>query len=334
MKFDTIIANPPYSGNLHYKVIHTVVNNALAEGGNMVSLEPLTGIVRLAQFDPESPCHYNMMQELIELDPHVKNITHLMSTDVDKAFGIQIEATVGIWQIIKSEVTSDDLPTELPEDSKLRVFVRKYFGMLAPLYNKVCKPLLGHRGKHISLADAFSRNEKGTIYKLLPEDLASKPFIRFGGALGGHGMFKATGDIKGDLLNILDVSKADLNDKKLSTSGGGYLTFDRLGKNPEEGREKVLNRLHGTGNWLCRACSLTAKSTRNLLPQFIPFIDPDDDRPDDQIAKEDFGMTDEEIGYAKQWFAFFIGEMSVEDFEAAVADFENFLKKVAKKSCN
>lgn len=76
----------------------------------------------------------------------------------------------------------------------------------------------------------------------------------------------------------------------------------------ERDRQKTLWRLLGKDCWLMRTCLKTVKRARDMRNDFVPFIDPKDERTDDEIAMEDYGMTPEEIQRVKDWVMPYISQ--------------------------
>jgi hypothetical protein len=95
MSFDKIIANPPFDKNLHLKILREAMKHIEKEGGEIVSLEPITEVKRKLLFNDEC-----------KLLPDNFEITDVY--DVEESadlFNIEIRHPLGIWHLSKNIIT-------------------------------------------------------------------------------------------------------------------------------------------------------------------------------------------------------------------------------------
>ena len=95
-KFDYIVQNPPYSGDLHLEFLKTGVD-MLNEDGQMVIIEPATWLINLR--DNGKVIKYSEIKE--QLNKHVKSIT---IENLNKAFEISNQTPLAITHIDLSNI--------------------------------------------------------------------------------------------------------------------------------------------------------------------------------------------------------------------------------------
>lgn len=105
MNFDKIIMNPPYSKNLHLKIIEESINH-LADNGECINLSPIHWLTDpLAKMKIKPASDYNKYEDSIS--KHIVSIDTIDSVTANNIFGINLNGDVGIYKIKKSVTASD-----------------------------------------------------------------------------------------------------------------------------------------------------------------------------------------------------------------------------------
>ncbi len=96
MPFDKIIMNPPYSGNLHLKILREAMKHIEKDGGEIVNLSPITELKNVTE----------STKEILEIVPHIIDVTEISEEAASKMFSITLRKKLGIWHLSKDEVNS------------------------------------------------------------------------------------------------------------------------------------------------------------------------------------------------------------------------------------
>ena len=94
MKFDHIIMNPPYDKNLHLKILREAMKHIEKDGGEIVSLEPITELKNVTESTKEIP----------EIVPHIIDVIEISEEDASKLFNITLRKKLGIWHLSGDKV--------------------------------------------------------------------------------------------------------------------------------------------------------------------------------------------------------------------------------------
>ena len=93
-KFDKIIMNPPYSKNLHLKILAEAIKH-LNEDGTCINLSPIRWLQDpFNQFKNST----DLMRFNNEIIHHLKNVDIILAKDANKVFNIALYANLGIYE--------------------------------------------------------------------------------------------------------------------------------------------------------------------------------------------------------------------------------------------
>lgn len=294
MKFDCVIANPPYEGTLHWEFDNFVLKNCVKDEGYVVSLSPVGTLTVCSCRELAEAAGKGVMYEVFQNEKYVKEVDIVHAHESNNVFCINVESELGIKVYHKKPIYKGGWQRVL-ENAR---------GDILPVYNKVVRNVLNNKGT--SLKDNYTKvSYKEVIVKDKKEQHAviDKPYIKVTGAYGGV-QYRDDGTPNYGWTSIIPRDlEGTQNKRKPTEAAGGFLVFD-----DEETREKMLWRLLGKDCWLMRACSKTVKNDRHLKSKYILFIDPNDPRTDDEIAMQDHGMTAEEVENAKKWLNPYISQ--------------------------
>lgn len=161
MKFSKIIANPPYSYNLHLQIIEKVIKDNLKDDGEFINLSPLRWLQDPLAKDKKNSDYIKFEKSVSK---HITNIDIINSNESNKLFGISW-GDLGIYNFILKngnydyELLSKNLIVEKIKNFALIDNVNNYATKEGPNQNYVgCFGIINsHYGDMTSFV---SENEK------------------------------------------------------------------------------------------------------------------------------------------------------------------------------
>lgn len=97
VKFDKIIMNPPYDGNLHLKILEQVIS-LLKDDGDCINLSPIRWL-QDPLLDYKKGTQYNVYEKTIS--KHIKSIIEINREVAQKWFENDINEPLGVYHIVK-----------------------------------------------------------------------------------------------------------------------------------------------------------------------------------------------------------------------------------------
>lgn len=213
-----------------------------------------------------------MVNEFIKNEKYLVKIIAIESEDARSNFGIRVDGILGIKVFHKSENKN--------YGGVWDALLRERQGALVDLYEFMKKKFAD--GSVDTLEQHYFLRDGKVVTLNAEMKNTRKPFVRFSYAIGGDGRFTKDGTPKNDYASIISPNLDTQN--RDTARPGGFVLVDT-----EEERQRMLWRCLDKECWLMRACSMCVKYGRNLIPSFIPYIDPKDERSDDEVARS-WGM--------------------------------------------
>ena len=98
MPFDHIIMNPPYSGNLHLKILREAMKHIEKEGGEITNLSPIRWLQDpLAEYKRGSD-----WKKFEDIRSHIADVKIIPQEDFYKLFDVQFNTNVGIYYLTEN----------------------------------------------------------------------------------------------------------------------------------------------------------------------------------------------------------------------------------------
>ena len=106
MKFDCIIMNPPYTKNLHLKILAEAIKHLNDDESKCVNLSPVRWLQDpLAKYKKNSD--YHKFEDSVS--KHIESLDVILSKDAEKMFNISLPFNLGIY-CLKNKITKFEFP--------------------------------------------------------------------------------------------------------------------------------------------------------------------------------------------------------------------------------
>lgn len=164
MNFNKIIANPPYSGNLHLKILREAMKHIEKEGGEIVSLQPCDTFLNI-----------NVTNKLsTEIAKKIDTLKTISENEANKLFGIYISSKLGIFHIFEGakglKMQNEEFRTII-EKLRNHVSIRSSIAIrgkdASKDENKIYLPIQGDygyaKGWHYKLEDIINCNANSCL---------------------------------------------------------------------------------------------------------------------------------------------------------------------------
>ena len=164
MNFNKIIANPPYSGNLHLKILREAMKHIEKDGGEIISLQPCDTFLNI-----------NVTNKLsTEIAKKIDTLEIISEKEANKLFGIYISSKLGIFHIFEGakglKMQNEEFKTII-EKLRNHVSIRSSIAIRGKDAlkdeNKIYLPIQGDygyaKGWHYKLEDIINCNANSCL---------------------------------------------------------------------------------------------------------------------------------------------------------------------------